>query len=152
MPAKAVSTPALPGLSPVCGKPIIARFDGGKLSSDGGVLALREIETRLGIANRLAACVTDPRAPERVIHSMADILRFRMLMIAAGYEDANDAASLRHDPAFKLALRRAVAMPCPIGIRRPMADMVAARHLAARHDGDNGIAVVDQASAVIRHE
>lgn len=106
MPAKAVSTPALPGLSPVCGKPIIARFDGGKLSSDGGVLALREIETRLGIANRLAACVTDPRAPERVIHSMADILRFRMLMIAAGYEDANDAASLRHDPAFKLALGR----------------------------------------------
>jgi len=106
MPAKVVSTPALPGLSPVCGKPITARFDGGKLSSDGGVLALREIETRLGIANRLAACVTDPRAPERVIHSMVDILRFRMLMIAAGYEDANDAASLRHDPAFKLALGR----------------------------------------------
>ena len=106
MPAIVESTPALPGLSPVCGKPIIARFDGGKLSSDGGVLALREIETRLGIANRLAACVADPRAPERVIHSMADILRFRMLMIAAGYEDANDAASLRHDPAFKLALGR----------------------------------------------
>jgi len=106
MPAQVESTPALPGLSPVCGKPITARFDGGKLSSDGGVLALREIETRLGIANRLAACVTDPRAPERVIHSMVDILRFRMLMIAAGYEDANDAASLRHDPAFKLALGR----------------------------------------------
>ena len=106
MPAKVEITPALPGLSLVCGKPIIARFDGGKLSSDGGVLALREIETRLGLANRLAACVTDPRAPERVIHSMADILRFRMLMIAAGYEDANDAASLRHDPAFKLALGR----------------------------------------------
>jgi hypothetical protein len=106
MPAKVESTPALPGLSPVCGKPIIARFDGGKLSSDGGVLALREIETRLGIANRLAACVADPRAQERVIHSMADILRFRMLMIAAGYEDANDADSLRRDPAFKLALGR----------------------------------------------
>jgi len=106
MPAKVESTPALPGLSRVCGKPIIARFDGGQLSSDGGVLALREIETRLGIANRLAACVTDPRAPGRVIHSMADILRFRMLMIAAGHEDANDAASLRHNPAFKLALGR----------------------------------------------
>ena len=60
----------------------------------------------LGVAERLAACIDDPRAPERVIHSMADILRFRMLMIAAGYEDANDAASLRHDPAFKLALGR----------------------------------------------
>ena len=60
MPAKVASIPALPGLSPVCGKPIIARFDGGKLSSDGGVLALREIETRLSIANCLAACVADP--------------------------------------------------------------------------------------------
>jgi hypothetical protein len=59
MPAKVESTPALPGLSPVRGKRIIARFDGGQLSSDGGVLALREIETRLGIANRLAAFVAD---------------------------------------------------------------------------------------------
>ena len=106
MPAKPDATPALPGLSPVQGKPIIARFDGGRLSSDGGVLALREIEQRLGIADRLAGCVADPRAAERVLHRVADILRFRMLMIAAGYEDGNDADSLRHDPAFKLALGR----------------------------------------------
>jgi hypothetical protein len=106
MPAKVESNPALPGLSPVCGKPIIARFDGGQLSSDAGVLALREIESRLGVADRLAACVADPRAAGRIEHGIADILRFRMLMIAAGYEDGNDAASLRHDPAFKLALGR----------------------------------------------
>jgi hypothetical protein len=106
MPAKVEPTLALPGLSPVAGKPIIARFDGGQLSSNGGVLALREIESRLGIADRLAACVVDPRAAERVVHSMADILRFRMLMIAAGYEDGNDAGGLRHDAAFKLALGR----------------------------------------------
>jgi hypothetical protein len=104
MPAKVEATPALPGLSPVCGKPIIARFDGGQLSSDGGLLALREVERRLGIADRLAACIDDPRTPERVRHGVADILRFRMLMIAAGYEDGNDADSLRHDPVFKLAL------------------------------------------------
>ena len=106
MAAKVESTPALPGLSPVAGKPIIARFDGGQLSSDGGVLALREVERRLGVADRLASCIADPRAAERVVHSLADILRFRMLMIAAGYEDGNDADSLRHDPAFKLALGR----------------------------------------------
>ena len=106
MPVKVENAPPLPGLSPVAGKPIIARFDGGQLSSDAGVLALREVESRLGIADRLAACVVDLRAPERVIHSVADILRFRMLMIAAGYEDGNDADSLRHDPAFKLALGR----------------------------------------------
>ena len=106
MPAKVEATPALPGLSPVCGKPVVARFDGGQLSSDAGVLALREIESRLGIADRLAGCVADPRAAGRIVHGIADILRFRMLMIAAGYEDGNDATSLRHDPAFKLALGR----------------------------------------------
>ena len=106
MPAKVEVSPALPGLSPVAGKPIIARFDGGQLSSDGGVLALREIEARLGIADRLAACVADPRAAGRIVHGVAEIMRFRMLMIAAGYEDGNDADSLRHDPAFKLALGR----------------------------------------------
>ena len=87
MPAKVESTPALPGLSPVCGKPIIVRFDGGKLSSDGGVLALREIEEHLGIARRRAASIDDLRAPDRIRHSLADMLRFRLLMIAAAYED-----------------------------------------------------------------
>ena len=103
MPADAHATLPLPGLSPVAGKPIIARFDGGSLSSDGGLLALREVEERLGIARRLAACIDDPRAPERIRHSLADMLRFRLLMIAAGYQDGNDADSLRHDPLFKLA-------------------------------------------------
>src|ERR687893_2966945 len=103
MPARVESTLPLSGLSPVSGKPLIARFDGGQLSSDGGLLALREVERRLGIADRLAACVEDPRAPERVRHGLAAILRFRMLMIAAGYEDGNDADSLRPDPVFKLA-------------------------------------------------
>jgi hypothetical protein len=106
MPARVESTSPLPGLSPVRGKPLIARFDAGQLSSDGGLLALREVERRLGIADRLAACIDDPRAPERVRHGIAAILRFRMLMIAAGYEDGNDADALRHDPVFKLALEQ----------------------------------------------
>jgi Transposase DDE domain group 1 len=100
------STPLLPGLSPVQGKVIVARFDGGRLSSEGGLLALREIERRLGVADRLAGCLTDPRAPEKVVHRLAEIIRFRMLMIAAGYEDGNDADALRRDPMFKLALDR----------------------------------------------
>ncbi len=104
MPVKVETTPPLSGLSPVAGKAIIARFDGGQISSDAGVLVLREVEQRLGVAECLAACIDDPRLPERVRHRVADILRFRMLMIAAGYEDGNDADSLRHDPVFKLAL------------------------------------------------
>src|SRR5258707_2794479 len=99
-------TPFLPGLSPVQGKAVVARFDGGRLSSEGGLLALREIESRLGLADRLAACLKDPRAPEKVVHRLAEIIRFRMLMIAAGYEDGNDADHLRSDPMFKLALDR----------------------------------------------
>jgi hypothetical protein len=106
MPVKVETTPPLPGLSSVVGKAIIARFDGGQISSDAGVLILREVEQRLGVAECLAASINDPRLPERVRHSVADILRFRMLMIAAGYEDGNDADSLRHDPVFKLALDR----------------------------------------------
>ena len=54
------STPLLPGLSPVQGKAIVARFDGGRLSSEGGLLALREIERRLGLADRLASVPQGP--------------------------------------------------------------------------------------------
>ena len=78
----------LPGLSPVSGKPVHLAFDGGRLTSDGGVLVLAEIERGLGIAERLAGCITDPRAPERVRHGLAEMIRFRALLIAAGYPDA----------------------------------------------------------------
>src|SRR5512133_1374889 len=96
----------LPGLSPIEGKEIVARFDGGRLSSDGGLLVLREIERRLEVADRLAACIDDPRDPASTVHTLAHIIRFRLLMIAAGYEDANDATGLRTDPLFKMALER----------------------------------------------
>ena len=88
-------TPFLPGLSPVQGKAVVVRFDGGRLSSEGGLLALREIERRLGLADRLANCLVDPRAPEKVVHGLAEIIGFRVLVIAAGYEDGNDADALR---------------------------------------------------------
>ena len=104
MPVTVEATPPLPGLSPIAGKRLVARFDGGQLSPDGGLLALREVERRLGVADRLAGCIDDPRAPERVRHGLAAIPRFRMLMIAAGHEDGNDADGLRHDPVLKLAL------------------------------------------------
>jgi hypothetical protein len=106
MPVKVESTPMLPGLSPVSGKAIVARFDGACMSSDGGLLALREIEQRLAIASRLAACIRDPRDPSRVVHGLDEIIRTRMLMITAGYEDGNDVDTLRRDPMFKLAMGR----------------------------------------------
>src|SRR4051812_10867088 len=93
--------------APVAGKEVRAAFDGGRMTSDGGVLVLAGIEGRLGIAERLARCLTDPRFPERVHHTLAEMIRFRVLLIAAGYPDANDCDALRHDPAFEMALGRA---------------------------------------------
>ena len=93
-----------PGLSSASGKPVVVKFDGGLLSWDGGVLALREVEQRLRAGDRLAACMIDPRATDQITHSLADVIRFRLLMICAGCEDGNDADALRRDPMFKMAL------------------------------------------------
>ena len=95
-----------PGLSSLSGKPVVAAFDGGRLSSDSGVLLLGEIDRRLGISERLAGCLRDDRAPERVTHSYAEMIRFRALLIACGYPDGNDCDALRADPAFKMAVGR----------------------------------------------
>ena len=103
-PAIAENALFLPGLSPVMDKPVQLTFDGGRLTSDTGVLVLAEIERHFGIAERLGRCLDDPRSPDRVRHGLAEMIRFRMLMIAAGYEDANGCDALRADPAFKMAL------------------------------------------------
>jgi hypothetical protein len=76
------------------------------MSSDGGLLALREVEQRLALASRLAGCIEDPRDPSGVVQGLDEIIRMRMLMIAAGYEDGNDVGHLRCDPMFKLAMNR----------------------------------------------
>ena len=84
-------------------KKITAAFDGGRISSDGGVMLLALAERRIGIADRLAAEVTDRRDRTRVVHTLPGILRARILAIACGYEDADDLDHLRSDPALKLA-------------------------------------------------
>src|SRR6202140_2141497 len=96
-------TGILPGLPSGMGKPVHVAFDGGRMTSDTGILLLAGIEQRLGIAERLAACIEDPRAPERVRHTLAEMIRYRALLIAAGYPGGNDGDSLRCDPAVKVA-------------------------------------------------
>src|ERR687894_1468652 len=90
----------------VRGKKLTAAFDGGRITSDGGVMLLSAAERRLGLADRLASVIRDPRDPDRITHSLADILRARIFAIACGYEDADDLDRLRCDPAFKLACGR----------------------------------------------
>jgi len=93
-------------LAPVEDKATLVAFDGGRLSSDGGLVLLNDPDNHLGFTRHLAAVLRDRRDPRRVDFTLHDLLKQRVLQIAAGYEDANDATPLRHDPIFKLLLGR----------------------------------------------
>jgi Transposase DDE domain group 1 len=93
-------------LPPLRKKKVTAAFDGGQISSDGGVLLLAGAEKRLGLIDRLATLIPDDRDAALITHSMADILRERVFAIACGYPDGNDLDDLRKDPAFKMACGR----------------------------------------------
>ena len=105
-------TLVLPSLSPIGDKPVSALIDDRCTSADGGLLLFQDVERRLNLANRLAACLQDPRQPGKITHRLDEILRFRMLAIVAGYPDGNDCDVLRGDPVFKMALHRSRDRPC----------------------------------------
>ena len=75
-------TLVLPSLSPIGDKPISAVIDDRCTSADGGLLLFQDVERRLNLANRLAACLQDPRQPGKITHRLDEILRFRMLAMA----------------------------------------------------------------------
>ena len=83
-------TGILPGLPAVAGKPVHVGFDGGRLTSDGGIL-LGGDRTTAEDCRTLSACLEDPRDPDRVRHELAEMIRYRALPIAEGYPDGNDA-------------------------------------------------------------
>jgi Transposase DDE domain group 1 len=106
MPADTDDTLLPFSLPSICLKKVTAAFDGGRLSSDGGVLLLAGADRRLDLIDTLAALMPDHRDPAQITHTMADILRARVFAIACGYPDADDLDFLRKDPAFKLACGR----------------------------------------------
>jgi hypothetical protein len=77
---------------------VVGRFDGGQITSDAGGVLLREVERRTGILHRLAACFEDHRDPDRIEHTVYDLVSQRVYALALGYEDLNDHDDLRHDP------------------------------------------------------
>lgn len=91
------TTEALP-FQGVAGREVVARFDGGTLTSDGGAVLLREVDRATKILGQFAACFTDHRDPTRVTHPVAALVRQRVYGLALGYEDLNDHDALRHDP------------------------------------------------------
>jgi hypothetical protein len=98
-------TLSFPALVPK--KSVVAAFSGGKLSSDGGVLLLAQLDRQLGLTQTLTDALEDRRDPAKVDHPLLDLIRQRVYQIACGYEDANDAHTLRRDPLFKSAVGRA---------------------------------------------
>jgi hypothetical protein len=85
---------------------IEASFSGGDVSSDGGVLLLRQADRRLGLVAALDRVLADPRHPLYIVHDQVDLLRQRIYGLALGYEDLNDHATLRRDLAWQTALER----------------------------------------------
>ena len=81
---------------------VVARFDGGKITSDVGGLLLREVDRRMGLLSRLSECFLDGREQSRVRHSVREMVAQRVYGLALGYEDLNDHEQLREDPLLML--------------------------------------------------
>lgn len=82
---------------------IVADFLGGRLTTDGGALLLREVDRRLGLTDAINECIPDPRDPRFTIHEQRTMLAQRIVSLALGYEDLNDQQTMREDPALQLA-------------------------------------------------
>jgi hypothetical protein len=85
---------------------IEAGFTGGDVSSDGGVMVLRQADRRIGLTRAVAEVFKDRRDPAQITHSLGDLLRQRIYGLALGYEDLNDHDTLRHDLAWQTAVER----------------------------------------------
>jgi len=83
---------------------IEANFGGGALSSDGGVLLVRQVDRKIGLSAVVIAALSDPRAPERITHSLRNLVAQRLYGLCCGYEDLNDHDVLRHDPLMQTAV------------------------------------------------
>lgn len=87
-------------------RPVVVRFDQRHGSSDGGAILLKACDERLGLSERLAACLADTRQAGKVAHSIRDLVRQRLFGVACGYVDCNDAGRVTEDPMHKLLLGR----------------------------------------------
>jgi len=83
---------------------IEANFAGGALSSDGGLMLLRQVDRRLGLSKAVAEVLHDPRDPERITHELRDLVAQRLYGLCCGYEDLNDHGQLRQDPLMQTAV------------------------------------------------
>ena len=144
-------------LASVEGKTVDLAFDGGRLSSDAGVVLLKDIDDQLGLTRALAAVLADPRDARRLHVTSEDLLTQRVYHIAAGYEDANDAHTRRDDPICTLRLDRRPETGAPLasqptiarfdnrGSRTALSRMarVLLDHFIASYDSPPNVIVLD---------
>ncbi len=104
----------------VNGRKVEATFDGGLLTSDGGVFHLREVELKVRVIDRIVAALRDSRHQSYVDHSYRDLIRQRVFQIGCGYEDADDCDFLRKDPAMKMACERLPVSGLPLASQPTM--------------------------------
>ncbi|MCP4552152.1 MAG: IS1380 family transposase, partial [Bacteroidetes bacterium] len=93
----APDTPTLFKLSDFDKKPVEVKFINEQTSHDGGLLLLNKLENQLGLVERLARCINDPKHQGYVLHSIDSMIKQRVMQIAAGYEDVNDCNTMRED-------------------------------------------------------
>lgn len=142
------ATPLPFDLPAVARKKLTVDFYGGNQSSDGGVLALRAAEQRIGIIARLSAALPDRRDPTRIRHAQGEIIGARVFGICCGHEDGIDHDRLRDDPALKMAVGRAPETGAPLASQSTISrfENAPTRTDAARLAG----ALVDQLTAQLR--
>lgn len=93
---------------------VVADFNGGRLTSDAGILLLREVDRQLGLIDSINECLPDPRSPRWIIHEQRSMLAQRIFSIALGYEDLNDQQTMREDPALQAAVGCDPEEDCPL--------------------------------------
>lgn len=87
-------------------RPLDVRFSGLDLSSDAGLMLVRQVDERLGLSAQLAGNIEEWRDPAKIIHSRVQLVQQRVYQLIGGYADANDSSTLRHDPIYKIACGR----------------------------------------------
>ena len=85
------------------GRKVEVNFEGGDITSDGGIILLQQMDRKLGLTEKIAGRLCDPRDPSRVKHDQLSMVRQRLYGLALGYEDLNDHSALRRDSAFQTA-------------------------------------------------
>jgi hypothetical protein len=88
----------------LAGRPIVGEFNGGHISSDGGLVLIQRLDAHLGLSQQIAACFTDHRDPSRIEHRIEEQIAQRLYGLVQGYEDLNDHDGLRHDPMLAIAV------------------------------------------------